>query len=242
VEAISADPIMGPVVRLMFKAAACHANVLLIGESGVGKAFIARRIHEESGGEPGKFSALFCLPDEDRRIEADSLVDRLQALEEEGRTGYVRGIDLLNPVGQRKLLGYLDNRERRMKGGAAFAGKCARLIFSSQRDLRLESLRGRYMRQLYLRVSVITIEVPPLRQRESDIVHLARYFLSLYSHRECKEIGGLSSDAEYLLRRLSWEGNIHELKNAMNRAVVLAEDGQVLSAGVLEGVLEVASR
>jgi DNA-binding NtrC family response regulator len=237
---ISEDPTMRPVIRLVLKAAVCHANVLLVGESGVGKAFIARKIHEASPMASGDFTTLFCMPDDDGRMERDTLVDRLRSLEDDLATIYVRDIDLLGLRGQRKLLTYLDDRERRIKTGQSLENAFARLVFSSQKDLLLESISGRYMRQLYLRTSVITIEVPPLRRREADIVSLARHFLILYSHLERKAIRGLSYDAEYLLRRLSWEGNIHELKNTMNRAVVFADEGQVLSAGMLEGVIQEA--
>lgn len=239
---ISADPNMRPAVRLVLKAAACQANVLLLGESGVGKAFIARRIHEDSMVSSGSFNTLFCVPDDEGRIEADMLMARLRLLEGRGGTIYVRDADLLGDLGQRKLLTYVDERERRMHRYQAFKSTFARLVFSSQEDLLLASMGGRYLRQLYLRISVITIEVPPLRRREADIVSLAKHFLSLYSRRERKPIRGLSHDAEYMLRRLSWEGNIHELKNTMNRAVVLADEGQVLNAGVLEDVIQEAVR
>jgi len=240
---ISDDPTMRPVVRLVLKAAVCQANVLLVGESGVGKAYIARKIHEGSshggvgrdpgGLSPGPFITLFGMPDEDGRPGGDGLVSRLMAREPEGGTIYVRDIDLLGPRGQRELLAYLDARER--GPGPGNGNHPARLVFSSQKDLLLESTGGRYLRQLHLRASVIKIEVPPLRNREEDIVSLARHFVNLFSSRERKAIGGLSHDAECLLRNLSWEGNIHELKNTMNRAVVLADKGQVLSAGMFEG-------
>jgi DNA-binding NtrC family response regulator len=223
---------MKPVVRLVLKAAACRANVLLVGECGVGKAFLARRMHESSPFASGGFHTVFCIPDD---ADADDLVHKLEDFESEPGTAYVRGVDLLGPLGQRKLLAYLDGRESRIRNGSAPVWN--RIIFSSHNDLRLESLRGRYMSQLYLRISVITVGVPPLRRRGSDIVALARYFVDLYSNRERKDIGGLSDDAEFFLRRHAWEGNIHELRNAMNRAVVLADEGQLLDTALLEGVL-----
>ena len=230
---ISDDPTMRPVVRLVLKAAVCQANVLLVGESGVGKAYIARKIHEGSGHMPGPFINLFGMPDEDGRPGIDGLVSHLKTIEPGGGTIYVRDIDLLGLRGQRELLSFLDARER--GPGPANESHPARLVFSSQKDLLLEAMSGRYLRQLYLRASVIKITVPPLRNREEDIVSLARHFVNLFSSRERKAIRGLSPDAECLLKNLSWEGNIHELKNTMNRAVVLAERGQVLSAGMFEG-------
>jgi DNA-binding NtrC family response regulator len=236
VVSISDDRMMKPVVRLIVKAAACRANILLVGECGVGKAFLARRIHERSPFGSGSFHTVFCMPD-GRGV--DYLVDRLKALESGSGTVYVRGVDLLGLLGQRRLLAYLDGREIRAREPSEPVRN--RLIFSSHRDLRLESLKGNYMSQLYLRVSVLKVDVPPLRRRGDDIVTLARYFIDLFSNRERKDVGGLSGDAEFFLKRHAWEGNIHELKNAMNRAVVLADEGQLLNSDLLEGVLAEAA-
>jgi DNA-binding NtrC family response regulator len=235
---ISEDPTMKPVVRLVLKAAMCRANVLLVGESGVGKTYIARQIHQASPWASRGFHTVFCSPDPQGNMAVADLVGNLGSAERSLGTIYIKGIDLLGPIGQRGLLAYLDGRESKVRTCRPLDGDGARLIFSSQKDLRLESAAGRYLRQLYLRVSVVTIEVPPLRQRETDIVSLAKHFLGLYSDRERKHVRDLSDEAEYLLRRLSWEGNIHELRNAMNRAVVFADEGEPLSLGVLEGVIQ----
>jgi len=239
---ISRDPSMSAVERLALKAAACRANVLLVGESGTGKAFIARRIHQASAAAGKGFATLFCLPEGGGRLEPGSLDRRLETLAAGCGTVHVRGIDLLGRLGQRELLGYLDQRERQIEAASRGRGEFARLIFSSQKDLRVECEKGRHLKQLYLRVSVVTIEVPPLRQREGDIVSLANHFVSLYSRLECKRIRGLTTDAQRLLRNLTWEGNIQELETAINRAVVLADDGAVLNAGTLKGVIAQAHR
>jgi DNA-binding NtrC family response regulator len=234
---ISDDPAMKAVEALALKAAACRANVLLEGESGVGKAFIARRIHLASVQSRQGFLSLFCPPSTEVRHEMFSLPDQLRLLSGRYGTVYLRGVDMLNDVGQRGLLAYLDERDRDIEACPRGHSDFARLIFSSQSDLDRECSRGRFLRQLYLRVSVITIEVPPLRRRTGDIVSLANHFLGFYARRESKHIRGISPDAQHLLTNMSWEGNIHELKNAMNQAVAMADDGQVLSAGILRGVL-----
>lgn len=235
---ISEDPRMRPVVHLVLKAAMCHANVLLVGESGVGKTHIAECIHRASPMAAGTFHTLYCARGADPAWESRDLVDGLHSLEAVNGTVYVKCIDLLSTPGQRKLLGYLDARERRMKAPGRPGMVSARLIFSSEKNLRLESDAGRFLRQLYLRTSVVTIDVPPLRQRAIDVVSLARFFLSFYSHRERKDIRGFSGDAERVLRSHLWEGNIHELRNAMNRAVVFAHNGESVSADTLEEVLQ----
>ena len=235
---ISDDPTMKPVVRLVLKAAMCRANVLLVGESGVGKTYIAKQIHLASPLASEDFHTVFCASDVLGAAGTGDPVRYLHGMEHKRGTVYVKDVDLLGHIGQRSLLTYLDDRERRVGTYRALDGNGIRLIFSSEKDLRLEAAAGRYLPQLYLRASVVTIEVPPLRQREGDIVHLARHFLSLYSDREHKHVQDLSNEAECLLRARSWEGNIHELRNAMNRAVVLSDDGEPLNIGVLEGVIQ----
>jgi transcriptional regulator of aromatic amino acid metabolism len=109
---ISEDPTMWGVESLALKAAACRANVLLEGESGVGKAYIARRIHQASAMAGKGFFTLFCLPGGERLVEPLSMCEHLRQLERYYGTIHVRGIDLLDGLGQRELLGLLDERER----------------------------------------------------------------------------------------------------------------------------------
>jgi DNA-binding NtrC family response regulator len=223
----SKDPRMRPVLALMSKAARCTANVLIEGESGVGKRYLAARIHEAAGGKPGGFCSVFCMPEVEEGGEGRRLVALLREARGDSRTMYIRGVDLLDTPSQRHLLTYLDSREE--EGGLAGArAPRTRLIFSSQKDLLEESRAGRFLSQLYLRISVVRIRIPPLRQRETDIVSLAKYFVGFYSKREAKTITSLSREAEEILRRSSWDGNIHELKNVVNRAVVMANDGDSL--------------
>jgi Nif-specific regulatory protein len=235
-ECISQDPRMKPVVRLVLRAAACGANVLLVGESGVGKAFIARKIHEASPMASRAFRTVFCLPDADGVQGGEELVRQLYLMERSCGTVYVRDIDRLSPAGQAKLSGYLDERSRRIRvceGGDSIA----RQVFSSRGDLRTAAFDLTYSRELYIRVAAISIHVPPLRKRGADVVSLANHFVRLCSRQQAKALGGLTMEAEELLRNQSWQGNIQELKNIMTRAVVLAEDGEPLGAGVLQGVI-----
>jgi DNA-binding NtrC family response regulator len=172
--------------------------------------------------------------------EGRRVVGLLAAGERRWGSIYVRGVDLLDAVSQRVLLAYLDTREGEMASRPERANR-ARLIFSSQKDLLTESGSGRFLSQLYMRISVVRIRIPPLRQRAGDIVPLARYFVGLYSRRESKRIGKLSREAEAVLRRSTWDGNIHELKNVLNRAVVMANDGDSLGPRDLGSVLKRAN-
>jgi DNA-binding NtrC family response regulator len=127
-----------------------------------------------------------------------------------------------------------------MPAGGGRPGR-ARLIFSSQKDLLAESRSGRFLSQLYMRISVVRIRIPPLRQRARDIVPLARHFVGLYSRRQSKRITELSREAEAMLRRSAWDGNIHELKNVLNRAVVMANDGDSLGPRELSSLMRRAN-
>ncbi len=232
----SRDRRMRAVQNLVGKAARCRANVLVEGECGVGKMYFARRIHEASEAASLGFASIFCRPETRPGGEGKRVVAFLEAREGDRGTVYVRGVDLLDALSQRVLLAYLDARESRAASGRARVTP-ARLIFSSHRNLLDESRAGRFSGRLYMRISVVRIRVPPLRQREADIVPLARYFVGLYSRRESKRIRSLSREAEALLRRSTWEGNIHELKNVLSRAVVMADDGDSLGARELGSML-----
>lgn len=232
----SSDPGMQHVLGLMDKAAQCSASVLVEGESGVGKSYLARRIHDASVSGSRGLDSIFCMPETKVGGEGRRLVDLLVAGESRWGSIYVRGVDLLDAVSQRVLLAYLDAREGKIAAGPK-RGFRARLIFSSQKDLLAESGSGRFLSQLYMRISVVRIRIPPLRQRAGDIVPLARHFVGLYSERESKRIGKLSREAEAMLRRSTWDGNIHELKNVLNRAVVMANDGDSLGPRELSSML-----
>jgi DNA-binding NtrC family response regulator len=232
----SSDPRMQQVLAQVRKAAQCSANVLVEGESGVGKAYLARHIHEASAKGSRGIYVVFCVPETEGGGEGERVVRLLRAGENKWGTIYVRGVDLLDALSQRVLLTYLDACEAAATSGS-FQVSRARLVFSSQKDLLAESRAGRFLSQLYMRISVVKIKIPPLRQREADIVPLARYFVGLYSKRESKMIRSLSREAEALLRQSTWDGNIHELKSVLNRAVVMANDGDSLGPRELGSIL-----
>lgn len=232
----SSDPRMQQVLLQVRKAAQCSANVLIEGECGVGKTYLARHIHEASVNRPRGMYVVFCVPEREGGGEGARVVSLLRAGEHRWGTIYVRGVDLLGALSQRVLLTYLDTCEA---AAISDPGRCsrARLVFSSQKDLLAESRAGRFLSQLYMRISVVKIKIPPLRQREADIVPLARYFVGLYSKRESKVIRSLSREAEAMLRQSTWDGNIHELKSVLNRAVVMANDGDSLGPREIGSVL-----
>ena len=232
----SSDSGMQRVLTQMRKAAQCSANVLVEGECGVGKTYLARHIHRISANRSRGFHVVFCVPETVGGSEGGRLVDLLIDGERRWGTIYVRGVDLLDSLSQRVLLTYLDSRETDATSGSGHVSR-ARLIFSSQKDLLAESRAGRFLSQLYMRISVVMIKIPPLRQREADIVPLARYFVGLYSRHESKHIQSLSREAEAMLRQSTWDGNIHELKSVLNRAVVMANDGDSLGPRELGSIL-----
>ena len=230
---LSHDPVMAPVVRLVEKAAKCFANVLIVGESGVGKTYIARRIHEASPVACEGFHILLCYPGMDAGRAGADLVEALTYFESQGGTIVVKDVHNLNRPQQQRLLAYLDRRERRLPSRG---GRRTRLVFTSLCDLEMR-LGLDFLRPLHMRIAVITIKVPPLRERRRDIINLARSFLRQYSMEEKRHVWGFSRDAEEMLLKLPWHGNIHELRSTINRAVVMAEDGEVVDACALMGVL-----
>ncbi len=231
---ISCDPAMALVGKLVEKAANCFANVLIVGESGVGKTYVARRIHEASPVASEGFHTLQCYPGMEAGIAGTDLVEALKLLEARGGTAFIKGIQNLTRSQQQRLLAYLDRRDRQVLNRLR---KRVRLIFATRSDLR-PGLASDFSRSLYMRIAVITITVPPLRERRQDILSLARMFLKQYSSEENRNLWGFSRDAEEILLKLPWHGNIHELKNIINRAVVMAEDGEVVDGCALMGVLQ----
>ncbi len=231
---ISEDPVMASVFELVERAARCFANVLIVGESGVGKTYLARRIHEASPVADGGFHTLLCYPGTDMGLARRDIVEALCLLESRAGTVVVEDVHNLSPQAQKRLLSYLDRRDQ---GIWSEPTRRSRLIFTSSK-CPVRDLKQAFSEQLYMRVAVIKIEIPPLRLRRWDIIHLAHEFLSQYSREEGRNLKGFTPDALEILVNLPWQGNIHELKNVINRSVVMADDGETIDACVLMGVLQ----
>jgi two-component system response regulator HydG len=208
--------------------------VLVTGESGTGKEVVARALHRRSRRRGGPFIALNCAAMPEPLLESELFGHVRGAFTDAraSRTGLFvqanRGTLLLDEIGdlplalQPKLLRALQERVVRPVGGDAEVPFDARLIATTNRDLESAVEEGQFREDLYFRVNVIRVQLPPLRARESDVLLLAQHFLTQHAERAGKRLVGISPAAAERLVSYEWPGNVRELQNCIERAVALA--------------------
>lgn len=243
---IGESAVMRRLLQTIATAAPTRATVLLQGESGTGKELVARALHDQSDRSEGPFIKLNCaaLP--------EGLVESALFGHERGAfTGAFKrvagaferahgGTLLLDEISemrldlQAKLLRVLQEQEFERVGGSSPIKVDVRIIATSNRDLAVEAEAGRFRRDLFFRLSVIPISLPPLRERVEDIPPLAYRFATQTAQDTKKEFAGISPEALSLLQRHDWPGNVRELQHAIERAVILAS-GPMLLPGHFEG-------
>ena len=236
---IAQSPEMTAVLDQVRKVAPSEANVLLLGESGTGKELIARALHSASARSRGPFVPLDCASLPESLLETElfghekgaftGATSSRMGMLQVASTGtlFLDEIGNLRPHLQAKLLRILEDRQYRRVGGRELAEVDARFISATNRDLEEMIQEKTFREDLFYRLRVVTIELPPLRERPADVAPLAQSFLMECSDRERKGICGISSAAMLVLQNYSWPGNVRELKNAIFRAVSLAESNQV---------------
>jgi DNA-binding NtrC family response regulator len=227
------------VFELMRRAAPARSTILVVGESGTGKELVARAIHRLSPRGDGPF-----VPVHTSAIPADLLESTLFGHVKGAFTGAVNarkglieaahnGTLFLDEVGtisldtQTKLLRVIQEREIRRVGSVEAKAVDTRLVAATNTDLWQEVQAGNFREDLYYRLNVITIEMPPLRERNDDIPLLATHFLRVYSEENQREVEGFSSAAMDALTAYHWPGNVRELENAVERAVVLCRQDTI---------------
>jgi two-component system response regulator FlrC len=242
---IATDPATLAALQRCDRVANTDATVLLTGESGVGKDVFARRLHTQSARKARPYVAINCAA-----IPENLLESTLFGYEKGAFTGAVRsqagkfeqahgGTLFLDEIGemplelQAKLLRVLqDQMIERL--GALRATRCdVRIVAATNQDLQQRVSDGRFRSDLYFRLAVVPIRIPPLRDRSGDILPLAHAFLARYSHSMGRETPSLSPQAQTSLQAWHWPGNIRELENAMQRAVLMC-DGQTVSPADIE--------
>ncbi|MCB9797149.1 MAG: sigma-54-dependent Fis family transcriptional regulator [Alphaproteobacteria bacterium] len=233
---VAESPAMRRVLELARRAARSDATVLITGESGTGKEVVARAIHVQSERVGGPFEAVNC-----KALSAGVLESELFGHERGAFTGAERarpglferasgGTLLLDELGevdadfQGKLLRVLQEGEVRRVGGDAARRVDVRVLAATNRDLAADIASGRFREDLYYRLAVIPIRIPPLRERREDIVPLARLFLQRAARAVTREIRGWGPEVESWLFNQDWPGNVRELENCVERGVVLAPD------------------
>jgi len=247
---IGRSPALRNVLGRAAKVAPTEATVLLTGESGTGKELVARAIHHASQRADGPFVAINCAALADTLLESELFGHERGAFtgadrQKPGRFELAAGGSLfLDEVGelsatvQAKLLRVLQEREFQRVGGTATLQANVRLIAATNRDLGKEVQAGRFRDDLYYRLNVFTIHLPPLRERGEDVLLLADFFVRNLGARMAKADLGLSRDAREALLNHVWPGNIRELQNAVERALIVSDGGLLTAAnfGIDHGV------
>jgi DNA-binding NtrC family response regulator len=239
---IGESPAMDEMIRLARKVAASEASsVLLQGESGTGKDVVAKAVHYGSSRADQPFIAINCAAIPATLIESElfghekgAFTDakgRKEGLFEQAQGGtlFLDEIGELELGLQAKLLRVLEEGSFRRVGGLKDLSLDMRVVAASNRDLKAESEAGRFRLDLYYRLSVIQIDLPPLRERGDDVLLLAKYYLEHFNERLRKRIRGATSEVEDIFRRYSWPGNVRELRNVIERVMIL-EDSDLITA------------
>lgn len=217
---IGKSPKIVEVFKILARAAMSTSTVLVIGESGTGKELVARAIHENSQRRAKKFIAFNCGSFSETAAE-NELLNLCQ--EAQGGTLFLEAIDELSVTLQIKLLRVLQETE--FNWGRSEQDFCedVRFIVASDCDLERLVKNGKFRDDLLCRLKVITIELPPMRERMEDLPDLIQYFLSKYADKNHKPISHLSDEAMDLLKSHHWPGNVRELEYAIERAVAMAK-------------------
>ena len=245
------SPPMRKVLEFVAKAAPTAATVLIRGESGTGKELVARAIHRNSPRSGKPFVAINCAALTESLIESElfghergaftgAVAQKRGKLEQaEGGTLFLDEVGELAPGMQAKLLRVLQEREFERVGGTRTMKANIRLIAATNRDLEEASRNGAFRQDLYYRLNVVTLITPPLRERREDIPLLANYFVQKHGTAVGRKVIGLSGEARACLMHYDWPGNIRELENAIERAVVLGCTEKILLEDLPEAVAEV---
>jgi two-component system response regulator AtoC len=237
---VGRSPGMSAVFELSRKAARYSTTVLILGESGTGKELIARGIHHE-GERAGKpLVPVNCGGIPETLLESELFGYKKGAFtgadrnkkglfqEAEGGTIFLDEIGELPLALQVKLLRVLQENEVRPVGEARATRVDVRVIAATAKRLDEEVRAGRFREDLYYRLNVLTISLPPLRQRPEDVPYLCRHFLERFNRKLGKEVAAIGPAAMARLLEYDWPGNVRELENAIERAVLLAEDAVLL--------------
>jgi two-component system response regulator AtoC len=238
---VGKSPAMAAVFDLVRRAARSEANILIQGESGTGKELIARAIHAQSPRAAEVFVPVDCAALPDALLESELFGHERGAFTgaDRAKPGMIevaaRGTLFLDEIGelplalQSKLLRALQERQIRRVGGTKFVDVDVRLVSATNRDTAELVRKGEFRDDLFYRVNVIAIALPPLRERAGDVALLTHHFLRRYGRNRERPLEGIEPDALACLDGYSWPGNVRELQNVIERACVLA-DGPMIRA------------
>ncbi len=238
-DVVTRSPAMQPVLKAAEKAAASVIPVLIEGESGVGKELVARAIHGSGARRAKPFVAVNCGALPENLVESilfghekGSFTGATEKhpgkfVEADGGTLFLDEVGELPGPAQVKLLRALQEGEVEPVGGRKSVKVDVRIVSATNRDLIADVKAGRFREDLFYRLHVFPISVPPLRTRRDDIPELARHFLTRIAAEEGKRVRGISAQAMALLSAYRWPGNVRQLENAVFRAVVLTDGDEI---------------
>lgn len=242
---IACSPQMQTVCKAVERVAPSDATVLLLGESGTGKELCARALHTLGKGQNGKFVAINCAAIPDTLLESE-----LFGYEKGAYTGAAKqtkgkiehadnGTLFLDEMGdlpialQAKILRFLQERVIERVGGHELIPVNVRVVCATHQNLREKIEKNEFREDLFYRISEIPLEIPPLRDREGDVIVLARFFFDKFNEEQGRKLRGFNKDALVAMESYSWPGNVRELQNRIKRAVIMA-DGKQLTPADLE--------
>jgi DNA-binding NtrC family response regulator len=228
------------VYKLVARVAPSTATVLVVGESGTGKELVARAIHTRSPRANKPFVPVNCTALSESLLESElfghargaftgAIANKRGLFETaNGGTLFLDEIGDMGPKMQAQILRVLQDGEMRPVGGTEAIRVDVRLVCATNRDLEAEVKAGRFREDLYFRINVITVRMPPLRERAGDIPILVRHFINKIARREARAEASVSPEALEILCGYAWPGNVRELENAIERAVAVAKGNVIL--------------
>ncbi|HZN07657.1 MAG TPA: sigma 54-interacting transcriptional regulator [Pyrinomonadaceae bacterium] len=247
---VGEGPAMQRVYHFISKVAPTDSTVLIAGESGTGKELAARAIHRNSKRAQKPFMAVNCAALTESLLESElfghekgsftgAFTQKKGRLEiADGGTVFLDEIGELTPALQVKLLRVLQEREFERVGGTVTIKVDLRVIAATNKNLEDAIEAGEFRQDLYYRLNVVSLEMPPLRERREDIMLLASYFADKYGTKCNRKLVGISPDARACLTAYDWPGNVRELENAIERAIVLGTTDVILPEDLPEALLE----
>jgi two-component system response regulator HydG len=250
---VGSSPAMQEVFNVIEQVAKSKASVLITGESGTGKELVAQAIHQNSPRAKAPFVKLHCAALAETLLESELFGHEKGAFtgalgrregrfkQADGGTLFLDEIGEISPAIQVKILRFLQERTFERVGGNETVKVDVRIIAATNRELPAEVAAGKFREDLYYRLNVVNVEMPPLRARPSDLLPLATHFLQRFAKENGKRIEGFADDAIERIGAYRWPGNVRELENIMERAVVLC-DGSKLTAKHLPAGVGAAPR
>jgi transcriptional regulator with GAF, ATPase, and Fis domain len=247
---VGESPALRRLMDMVARVAATDTSVLILGESGTGKEMVANALHRQSQRAARPFVAINCAALTETLLESElfghekgaftgAVVQKKGKLElAEGGTVFLDEIGELAAAMQAKLLRVLQQREFERVGGTRTWKLDVRLIAATNRDLVAAIRQGAFREDLYHRLNVVALHLPPLRERKEDIPALSSHFLRIFAARCGRRVQDIASDAMAYLLAYPWPGNVRELENAIERAVVLGQSDLLLAEDLPEAILD----